>query len=233
MTAAHIDRDGVWCQVLRRPAGGYRRPALFLDRDGVVNEDTDYLHRVEDLRLIPGAARTIAAANRRRLPVVLVTNQGGIGLGRFGWPDFARLQDALLARLRARGALVDAVFACPYHPRGTGPLRHPDHPDRKPRPGMLLRAAAALDLDLGKSWIVGDKLDDLAAGRAAGLAGSIHVLDGHGRAHRARARLFGGPRYRVILVHSLGEAAHRLPILAPTPSPANTKNANNKNREDL
>src|SRR5262249_59404752 len=83
------------------------------------------------------------------------------------------------------GARFDAVYACPHHRDGKGAWAHPDHPARKPNPGMFQRAAAALDIDLSRSWLVGDRVTDIEAAKRAGLAGALHVLTGYGRAGRA------------------------------------------------
>jgi D-glycero-D-manno-heptose 1,7-bisphosphate phosphatase len=177
-----LDSDGVWCDV--RPQAARGASALFLDRDGVVVEDAGYLQRVEDIRVIAGAAATIAAANARGLPVIVVTNQAGVGRGYYGWAEFSAVQTALHAMLAKDGARIDAVFASPHHPQGEGAWAHPDHPARKPNPGMLLRAQAALSLDLAQSWLVGDRLIDLQAAQRAGLAGALHVLTGYGETDR-------------------------------------------------
>jgi len=177
------ERLGVWFRI--PPEKGIApRPAVFLDRDGVIIEDPGYLCRPSDLILIPGAAEWIAHANRQNVPVVVVTNQAGIALGYYGWREFLAVENALRSRLAAAGAAVDAVFACPYHPNGLEPWAHPAHPARKPRPGMLCAAAELMNLDLKSSWIVGDKHVDLLAGQAAGLRGGLHVLTGHGVAQR-------------------------------------------------
>ncbi len=160
------------------------RPALFLDRDGVIIEDPGYLSRPADMVLVPGAAGVIAEANRRKIPVVEITNQAGIGRGYYGWDEFGAVEEALAGELAPAGAAIDAILACPYHPDGVTPWAHPDHPARKPRPGMLLAAQKLLNLDLARSWIVGDRLTDLVAGYNAGLRGGLHVLTGHGHAHR-------------------------------------------------
>lgn len=185
-----IDSDGIWQEVIapteewaRRRAGG-SRPALFLDRDGVLNEEVGYLVDPDDLRLIDGSAEVVAEANRLGVPVVVVTNQGGIGRGEITWSDFARVQRRLLDLLAHRAARPDMVLACPFHEQADPPFRHPAHPDRKPRPGMLRRAAARLGLDLASSWIVGDSARDMKAGEAAGLAGGVLVATGHGTAER-------------------------------------------------
>lgn len=207
-----IDSEGVWCEVRDGAARG--GAALFLDRDGVVVEEADYLCRAEDVRILPGAAAVIAAANRRGVPVVLVTNQSGIGRGYFGWPAFAAVQDAIRSALDAQGAHVDAVYACPHHPAGRGAFAIPHHPARKPNPGMLLRAAADLDLDLPASWLVGDKSIDVEAAKRAGLAGALHVLTGYGEAERAESARLAGPGFEVRFGRSIADAV-TLPIPAP------------------
>jgi D-glycero-D-manno-heptose 1,7-bisphosphate phosphatase len=177
---------GIWTWVVAQPRAEVR-PALFLDRDGVIVEDPGYLSRVADLALIPGAAELIASANHLGVPVVEITNQAGIGRGYYGWKEFLEVEEALGRELAARGAAIDAVLACPFHPDGIAPWVHPAHPARKPRPGMLLAAERLLNLDLKRSWIVGDKLDDLLAGYNAGLYGGLHVLSGQGPEHRQLA----------------------------------------------
>ena len=156
------------------------RPAVFLDRDGTLNEEVGYLHRPEEVVLVPGSVEAIARLNARGIPVIVVTNQAGIGQGKYGWKDFQAVMDHITALLGAEGAHVDGVYAAPHHERGVGEYRHPDHPDRKPNPGMLQRAAREHDLDLTRSWMVGDKTVDLEAGRRAGCWTAL-VLTGYGR----------------------------------------------------
>src|SRR5271155_4273592 len=123
-----LNADGVWCEILTPTLPG--RPALFLDRDGAVVEETEYLCRVEDIVVIPGAATVIDAANKRGIPVVVVTNQAGIGRGYYGWAEFGAVQNAIASALAAAGARIDAVYACPHHPEGQGAFAHPNHPAR-------------------------------------------------------------------------------------------------------
>lgn len=189
--SAHLPSDpgrfypdpGLWIRIAA-PASCEARPALFLDRDGVIIEDPGYLARASDVALIAGAAELITSANRLGAPVVEVTNQAGIARGYYGWEEFLEVEAALSRLLAAEGAAIDAAFACPYHRDGIAAWAHPAHPGRKPRPGMLLAAARLLNLDLSRSWIVGDKLADLQAGSNARLRGGLHVLTGHGREHR-------------------------------------------------
>ena len=154
-------------------------PAVFLDRDGTLNAEVGYLHRPEDVVLIPGALEAVARLNAAGIPVLVVTNQAGIGKGRYGWEDFHAVMARIEQLLAAGGAHLDGVYAAPHHPRGQGTYAHPDHPDRKPNPGMLLRAAAEHGLDLGRSWMVGDKELDLQAGRNAGCRVAL-VRTGYG-----------------------------------------------------
>jgi D-glycero-D-manno-heptose 1,7-bisphosphate phosphatase len=207
-----LNSEGVWCQILRRPAPD--RPALFLDRDGGVVEEIGYLRRVEDIVIIPGAAEVISTANLRRVPVVMITNQSGIGRGYYGWTEFKSVQDAIVSSLIAAGASIDAVYACAHHPEAKGFLAHPDHPARKPNPGMLLRAAADLALDLKASWLVGDKADDIEAAKRAGIAGALHVATGYGAAERAHAAKLASPKFAVRFGQSIADSM-TLPIFMP------------------
>jgi D-glycero-D-manno-heptose 1,7-bisphosphate phosphatase len=206
-----LNSEGVWCEVLRRPPPG--RPALFLDRDGAVIEDTDYLRRVEDIVVIRGAPSVIAAANNNGVAVALVTNQAGIGRGYYGWSDFKRVQQAIVEILAAEGAWLDAVYACAHHPEGRNGFAHPDHPARKPNPGMLLRAASDLAIDLKTSWLVGDKTSDVEAAKRAGLAGAMQVTTGHGLTERQYVSSSDTRNFEVRFGRSIADAM-ALPILS-------------------
>ena len=212
---ATIDEEGVWCQFFKLGSEA-RRTALFLDRDGVVVDEVHYLRHARDVRLAAGAAKVIAHANRRDLAVVLVTNQAGIGRGIFGWPEFARVQERIVADLAAEGASLDAVYACPHHAKARAPYDHPDHPARKPNPGMLSRAIEALGLDAGTSWIVGDRASDLEAGRAAGLLGGLHVLTGYGArlGEREAAMALADGRFRAVGAASIADVPARVSLFA-------------------
>jgi D-glycero-D-manno-heptose 1,7-bisphosphate phosphatase len=208
-----LDQDDVWCQVF-----GQRRkescPGLFLDRDGVVVEWVPYLHRVQDVALIPGSAETIAVASRRGLHVVMVTNQAGIGRGYYGWKEFQEVQEAILSAMGNAGALIDGVFACPHHPEGIGNYLHPAHPSRKPEPGMLLRAADLVGIDLAHSWVIGDRSEDLLAGRAAGLQGGVLVKTGLGPQYIEAALALRTPSFEVVVANSIADAGGLIPLLA-------------------
>ncbi|MCH2327707.1 MAG: HAD-IIIA family hydrolase [Rhodospirillales bacterium] len=209
-----IDAAGLWSQVLNRAQGAGLRPGLFLDRDGVVVEEVHYLHRPADVRLIDGAAGVITQANVRGFPVILVTNQAGIAHGRYGWGEFAEVQEKIIDDLATEGAFINAVFACPHHGDGRPPYDKPDHSWRKPNPGMLLATAEKLPVDLGKSWIVGDRAQDLAAGKGAGLAGGVHVLTGHGGGdgEREEALRLEGDGFKALTAADITQAASLLPL---------------------
>jgi D-glycero-D-manno-heptose 1,7-bisphosphate phosphatase len=207
-----LNAEGVWCEILTKPTPGC--PALFLDRDGAIVEETEYLCRVEDIVMIPGGAGVIAAANRRGIAVVLVTNQAGIGRGYYSWPEFKSVQHAITTALTAGGARLNAVYACAHHPEGQGVFAHPDHPARKPNPGMLLQAASDLKLDLKSSWLVGDKAIDVEAAKRAAIAGAMQVSTGHGIAERRRVAGLATPRFEVRFGRSIADAM-TLPILMP------------------
>ncbi|HET6330365.1 MAG TPA: HAD-IIIA family hydrolase [Holophagaceae bacterium] len=155
------------------------KPAVFLDRDGTLNEEVGYLARAEDLSLLPGAAAAVARLNARGIPVVVVTNQSGIGRGYYGWQDFATVMSRMGALLAMENAHLDAVYAAPHHEQGVGDYAVADHPERKPNPGMLQRAAEEHGLDLAGSWMVGDKAIDVEAGRRAGCRTCL-VRTGYG-----------------------------------------------------
>jgi D-glycero-D-manno-heptose 1,7-bisphosphate phosphatase len=152
------------------------RPALFLDRDGIINVDHGYVHRRDEFEFVTGIFDLTRYAARIGWPVVVVTNQSGIGRGYFDEAAFQGLTGWMCARFAAEGGPIAAVYHCPYHPEaGIGDYRR-DHPWRKPRPGMILQAAADLGLDLPGSLLIGDKPADMAAAAAAGIR--LRVLVG-------------------------------------------------------
>jgi D-glycero-D-manno-heptose 1,7-bisphosphate phosphatase len=204
----HPIADGRGWYELRRPARDRTpRPCLFIDRDGCIVVETGHLHRVADMVMIPGAAAVIAAANAAGWFVVEITNQSGVGQGLFTWDDFMAVQDAIHTAVAAEGGTIDMVLAAPWHPtRGLAPWSG-DHPWRKPQPGMLLAAAEALPIDLPRSWIAGDRANDLAAGRAAGLLGGVLVATGHGAGDHDEAETLATPSFTVRQAPSLADVA--------------------------
>jgi D-glycero-D-manno-heptose 1,7-bisphosphate phosphatase len=179
------------------------RPAVFLDRDGTVIHDAHYLADPAGVRLLPGAAEAVARLNRVGLPVVLVTNQSGIGRGYFSEADFQAVQEALVRLLAKRGARLDAVYHCPH-----APDHQPPCDCRKPEPGLFLRAARELRVDPARSWYVGDRVRDVApAGRLGGTGILLRGPAGEGET----------PPPGVGVAGSLAEAVERILVRVDAP----------------
>ena len=150
-----------------------RRPALFLDRDGVINVEKNYVHRIEDFEFIDGIFDLCRSAAAATMAVVVVTNQAGIGRGHYSENQFLLLTEWMRGRFADAGVAIDGVYYCPYHPDyGVGKYRV-DSFYRKPNPGMILRARDELNLSLENSILVGDKASDIAAARAASVGRAI------------------------------------------------------------
>lgn len=151
--------------------------ALFLDRDGVINEEIGYLHSTGDVRWVDGIFDLCRTAAGLDYKLVVVTNQSGIGRGLYTEAQFDDLMSWMRARFAEHTLVLDGVYFCPYHPEhGTGSYRR-EHEDRKPGPGMLFRAARELRLDLTQSIMVGDRCSDMAAANAAGLCQAFLLGD--------------------------------------------------------
>jgi D-glycero-D-manno-heptose 1,7-bisphosphate phosphatase len=164
--------------------------ALFLDRDGVINVDHGYVHTPGTFEFLPGVFDTVRLARAQDRAVIIVTNQAGIARGYYDEAQFAALTTWMCARFADAQAPIADVYHCPYHPDGIAPYNIADHPERKPNPGMLLRAARDHGLDLAICALIGDQPSDMEAGRRAGLvylarfgavaddkADAAHVMD--------------------------------------------------------
>jgi D-glycero-D-manno-heptose 1,7-bisphosphate phosphatase len=150
------------------------RAAVFFDRDGVLNIDHGYVGELSRFEWVTGARQAIAAVNRAGRLAIVITNQSGVARGMFTEADVAGLHAAMQADLATIGARIDAFYICPYHADARIPaFRHPDHPDRKPNPGMVLRAIADWDIDPGRSMLIGDKESDMEAAHRAGVSGLL------------------------------------------------------------
>ena len=153
------------------------RPALLLDRDGVINRNHGYVHRPEDTELMPGIVALCRHAQDLGYALVVVTNQAGIARGYYSEAQYHAYSGWLRGHLAAQGVLPDAIYHCPHHPEaGLGPYRRACA-CRKPAPGMILEAARDLHLDLPRSILLGDSAGDMQAGRAAGV-GTLWWLHG-------------------------------------------------------
>ena len=159
-------------------------PAVFLDRDGVINEEVHYLNRPDQLKLIDGVAGAIRSLNGVGIPVIVVTNQSAIARGRLTEEGLIQIHTRLLALLAGEGARLDAIYYSPFHPGVDGAYGRETN-CRKPGPGMLYAAEEDFSVRLDHSVIIGDKISDLEAGRAVG-AQTVLVLTGHGLAQKSR-----------------------------------------------
>jgi D-glycero-D-manno-heptose 1,7-bisphosphate phosphatase len=165
--------------------GTWNRRAVFIDRDGTINEEKEYLYRSEAFEFIPGAPEAIKVFNEAGFLVVVVTNQSGVARGYYGEDDVRSLHRHIDELLMSYGAKVDAYYFCPHHPlNGVGVYRI-ECACRKPMPGMLLKAASDLGIDLSRSWMIGDKLVDVEAGISAGCSSAM-VLTGYGPEQQAK-----------------------------------------------
>ncbi len=150
------------------------RKALFLDRDGVINVDRGYVSKVEDFEWVPGSADLCVKARELGYLLIIVTNQSGIGRGLYSEADYQTLTEWYRTELEKKGVTLDAIYHCPYHEsEGIGDYRQLSD-DRKPRPGMLLKAKERFDIDMASSIMIGDKLTDMQAGQAAGVGTLIY-----------------------------------------------------------
>ena len=146
------------------------RPGILLDRDGTIIVDHGYVGSVDRVEFIDGAADAIAGFNRAAIPVAVVTNQSGVARGLYGLEDVAIVHRHIADRLAERGAHIDLFVYCPYHPAGVVDAFARTSEDRKPGPGMAKAAAAALNLDLTASWVVGDRPEDIGLAAAVGAS---------------------------------------------------------------
>jgi len=184
------------------------RPAVFLDRDGTINEQMGYINHLDRFVLLPGVGRAISRLNRAGLPVVVISNQSGVARGYFP-EELVRLVNRKMVELLSQeGAELDGIYYCPHHPRAEVEAYRRDCHCRKPKPGLLLQAAADLHLDLGRSFVIGDRAEDLETARAVG-AKAVLVLTGYGRGELEYV-LPGRGVQPDFIAESLAEAVDRL-----------------------
>jgi D-glycero-D-manno-heptose 1,7-bisphosphate phosphatase len=161
-----------------------KHAAVFLDRDGTINEEVGYMDSLEKLKIIPEAFAAIRLINQNGMKAVVITNQSGVARGLFS-EEFVQTVHAIIQeQLKARKAFIDAFYHCPHHPtEGQGVYLQTCN-CRKPAPGLLFKAADEMEIDLGRSYVIGDMPKDVEAAKRAGAKG-ILVRTGYGQEHRA------------------------------------------------
>jgi D-glycero-D-manno-heptose 1,7-bisphosphate phosphatase len=160
--------------------GASKRRAVFIDRDGTISEEVGYVNHPSRYRVFPYAAEAIKLLNEAGWLAVLVTNQAGVARGYFSEDVIGAVHTLLARELETGGARLDAIYYCPHHPSVGEPPYRFDCDCRKPRPGLVRRAAVDLDIDIAHSWMVGDRYGDTELARNAGLRAAF-VLSGYGR----------------------------------------------------
>ncbi len=156
------------------------KPAVFLDRDGTINEQMGYINHVSRFVMLPRAAKAIRELNEQGIPVVVVTNQSGLARGYFPESCLTEVHEKMVEHLKEAGAHVDGIYICPHHPEAKEEKHRLDCHCRKPKTGLFTDAARDLGLDLTKSYVVGDRWSDLKAAHAVEATGVL-VLTGYGR----------------------------------------------------
>ena len=199
--------------------------AIFLDRDGTILNDPGYLSDPAQVQLLDGVGEAIRLLNEAGFRVVVVTNQSGIARGMLTEDMLCEIHDEMIRQLSAFDAKIEAIYYCPYHVKGVIPKFTRVSNLRKPAPGMLLQAAGEMSLDLSASWMIGDKPDDVAAGKRAGCKTiRIEFSDTAESTHAEDGLLYTPDTH----VHSLLEAAkyvldqntvHNAPKAEPEPEP--------------
>ncbi|MDG2953393.1 D-glycero-beta-D-manno-heptose 1,7-bisphosphate 7-phosphatase [Bisgaard Taxon 10/6] len=153
------------------------KKAIFLDRDGTLNIDHGYVHRIDDFHFIEGSIEALQKLKAMGFLLVLVTNQSGIARGYFSEEQFLQLTEWMDWSLADRGVDLDGIYYCPHHPQGQGEYKQ-DCDCRKPKSGMLQQAIRELNIDPAQSFMVGDKVEDLLAAQGAKVRSKILVKTG-------------------------------------------------------
>jgi D-glycero-D-manno-heptose 1,7-bisphosphate phosphatase len=190
--------------------GSASRPGLILDRDGVLVDFVDYLHRPDQTRVADGAVELISAMNGVGAVVGVVTNQAGIARSLYQWSDYFKVEREIDRQLSEQGAALHGVVACPYHPDFTEGWSNDYSYWRKPGPGMIDLLVGKLNITRERCWMIGDHLSDVGAARAAGLPGAMLVKRGWGGTYEQQALELAGPTFEVVVIEEITQA---LPFL--------------------
>ena len=169
-----------------------KHPAIFLDRDGTINAEVDFLTNPDELHILPGSIPALRDAMAMGFRLVVITNQSGVARGLLTEARLREIHERMLKNLKAEGVVIDGIYYCPHHPTFGVPPYRTVCDCRKPKPGMIERAARELDLDLERSFLVGDRMIDIQTGNAVGIP-SLLVRTGYGNAEADACRAGGVP----------------------------------------
>jgi D-glycero-D-manno-heptose 1,7-bisphosphate phosphatase len=156
-----------------------KKPAVFIDRDGTINEQMGYVNHVSRFKILPGVPQAIRMLNRQGFHVLVVSNQSGVARGYYPMDLVKTLHQILLTRIREKKGNIDGIFFCPHHPAGSVPEFSRDCDCRKPKTGLIEQACKSFEIDLRRSFVVGDMCTDIELAHKAGLTG-ILVKTGYG-----------------------------------------------------
>ena len=204
-----ITKDGIWMDLRMVPLKN-PRPALFLDRDGIIIRDCGFISDPEKIDIIQDTVDLIRFANQAAIPVVVVTNQSGIDRNLFGWHSFYRVETEISEKLRALGVKLDATAACPFHPDYTFNFSDDHAWWRKPEPGLIIEISKHLGIALSRSWIIGDRWRDIEAGRRANLSGGIMISPGKTECTNKEMKKMSTLNFNNAVCQSAEEAIHHL-----------------------
>ncbi|MHC4745182.1 MAG: D-glycero-alpha-D-manno-heptose-1,7-bisphosphate 7-phosphatase, partial [Planctomycetota bacterium] len=203
--------------------------AIFLDRDDTLIDDPGYLSDPDQVRLLSGAARALVQFKAMGYKLVVVTNQSAVARGIITEETLSEIHDRLENLLAKENAFLDAIYYCPYHPEGSvAKFRRPSN-DRKPNPGMLLKAAKDLDIDLGKSWMIGNGSDDVEAGLRAGC--KTILIDLPSRQNQAKPG-DPTPHFRAVNITEALNIVKKNNRLPKEPAPSEDKPAEKDEQEE-
>jgi len=156
-----------------------KQPAVFIDRDGTINEQMGYINHVSRFKILPGVPQAIRMLNRRGFLVLVISNQSGVARGYYPLDLVKTIHDLMVTRIRAKKGNIDGIFFCPHHPAGSVPEFSRDCDCRKPKTGLIEQACNAFEIDLQRSFVVGDMCTDIELAHRAGLKGVL-VKTGYG-----------------------------------------------------
>ncbi len=168
-----IDGLGLWSEIISKSKKLEYRPALFLDRDGTIVKEEKYLHDPLKIKINNNICSLISECNLLHIPVIEITNQSGIGRGKYSWNEFNKTEKEIRKILSLHDAHINMLCACAFHQDAKSTYKIKEHPWRKPNSGMIEEAANIFNINLQMSWVIGDNISDIQSGLNAGIKGGV------------------------------------------------------------